>query len=147
MLRLMSTSTICLSFMSLSASRSIFMSFLFNSIFTGESLKSNRLVISFLVTFTALSRTCWSTLLTISNDGIASCFHSKAKQSQPKTLDASRPLKLLLPAGFDPVLFVAGPVPVGTRTGHTLEGLPEVPAKGQGYLPAVPAVGEGGFRL
>src|ERR1700683_4679859 len=54
-------------------------SFLSKSIFTGESLKSNRLVISFLVTLTALSKLCGSTLLTISKLGIMVIYKSNVK--------------------------------------------------------------------
>jgi hypothetical protein len=48
---------------------------------TGESLKSNRLVISFLVTLTALSSVCGSTLLTISKDGMIEELKDKDRRS------------------------------------------------------------------
>src|SRR6185437_6516384 len=112
--------------------------------------------------------------LTISNDGIyvglrdwARWLPGKSTYSQPKTRYASRPKDrhqpfaglryfsrsgvpahlITIAPGLYPILFIACAVPVGPRSGHTLERFAETPAKGQGHLPAVPAVRERGFGL
>src|SRR5690606_36690796 len=74
---LMSMSINCRIFISSSVSIFSLNSFLFKSITTWASLKSKRLVISFLVTFTALSSSWASTLLTISNEGIVIIFQTQ----------------------------------------------------------------------
>src|SRR5258707_4643712 len=140
--RLINTSVICLIFISLSASRSSFISFLLRSILTGEFLKSNRLVISFFVTLTALSRTCGSTLLTISKDGIIWSCEANVIKSPIRRWG----FLLIITACLHAAFFFTGAT-IMSSTFHAFKGFAKIIGKSHCYLAAIPVVAEGRFRL